>query len=331
VGLAFGNRAQAARRRRTTARGAPVKAAVLQGNGRAAIERCREAVPGAGEVLLRLEGCGVCASTLPAWQGRPWFAYPLAAGSPGHEPWGRIVAVGEEVRGLEVGERVTGLSYRAYAECDVADAAELVPLPAALDGRPFPGEALACAWNVFERAAVRRDMPVAVVGAGFIGSVLVQLATAAGARVTAFSRRAWSRASAREQGAVDARPLDDEAALRGEWPCVIECTGTQAGLDAASRLAGIRARLVIAGYHQEGLRQVDMQDWNWKGLDVINAHEREPARYVHGMRAALAAVLSGRLDPWPLFTHSVPLADIDRAFRLMEERPAGFTKALLCL
>ena len=74
-----------------------------------------------------------------------------------------------------------------------------------------------------------------------------------------------------------------------------------------------------------------MQDWNWKGLDVINAHEREPARYVHGMRAALAAVLSGRLDPWPLFTHSVPLADIDRAFRLMEERPAGFTKALLCL
>jgi threonine dehydrogenase-like Zn-dependent dehydrogenase len=307
-----------------------VKAAVFQGDGRSSIEHLREAAPGPGEVLLRLEGCGVCASTLPAWQGRPWFEYPLAAGSPGHEPWGRVVACGEGVTRPEVGERVTGLSFRAYAECDVADASQLVVLPPELDGRPFPGEALACAMNVFRRAGIRRGMPVAIVGAGFIGGLLVQLATAAGASVTAFSRRAWSLERAREQGAIDTRRLDDEAALDGSWPCVIECTGTQRGLDAASRLTGIRSRLVIAGYHQEGLRQVDMQDWNWKGLDVVNAHEREPQRYVDGMRAAIDAVLSRRLDPWPLFTHSVPLADIDRAFRLMEERPPGFTKALLC-
>lgn len=303
----------------------------MHGDGRSSIERCREAAPGPGEVLIRLEGCGVCASTLPAWQGRPWFEYPLAAGSPGHEPWGRVMACGEGVRHPEVGERVTGLTYRAYAECDIADAAQLVSLPPALDERPFPGEALACAMNVFERAAIRPGMRVAVVGAGFIGGLLIQRATAAGARVTAFSRRAWSLESAREQGAVEARPLDDHAAIDASWPCVIECTGTQAGLDAASRLTGIRGRLVIAGYHQEGLRHVDMQDWNWKGLDVVNAHEREPGRYVQGMRAALDAVLSGLIDPWPLFTHSVPLADIDRAFRLMEERPPGFTKALLWL
>lgn len=308
-----------------------MKAAVLQGSGRASVERRNEAAPGPGEVLIRLEGCGVCASTLPAWQGRPWFEYPLAAGSPGHEPWGRIVACGEGVTSAEVGERVTGLSYRAYAECDVADAAQVVPLPAELDGRPFPGEALACAMNVFERAAIERGQPVAVVGAGFIGGLLIQRATAAGARVTAFSRRDWSLACAREQGAIDARPLDDESALQATWPRVIECTGTQHGLDIASRLTGIRGRLVIAGYHQEGLRQVDMQDWNWKGIDVVNAHEREPARYMRGMRTAIDAVLSGLVDPWPLFTHTVPLTDIDRAFRLMEERPDGFTKALLCL
>jgi threonine dehydrogenase-like Zn-dependent dehydrogenase len=308
-----------------------VKAAVLHGNGRSSIERCREVTPGPGEVLIRLEGCGVCASTLPAWQGRPWFGYPLEAGAPGHEPWGRVVACGEGVAFPEVGDRVTGLTYRAYAECDIADAGHVVRLPPELDGRPFPGEALACAMNVFERADIASGMPVAVVGAGFMGGLVIQCAAAAGARVTAFSRRAWSLECAREQGAVEARPLDDPAALEDTWPRVIECTGTQQGLDVASRLTGVRGRLVIAGYHQEGPRSVDMQEWNWKGIDVVNAHEREPERYVDGMRAAIDAIRTRHLDPWPLFTHSVPLAEIDRAFRLMEERPAGFTKALLCL
>src|SRR5215470_7710059 len=52
-------------------------------------------LPGPGEVRIRVEGCGVCGSNLPIWQGRPWFNYPLAAGAPGHEGWGRIDALGE--------------------------------------------------------------------------------------------------------------------------------------------------------------------------------------------------------------------------------------------
>lgn len=308
-----------------------MKAAVLQGNGRSSLETRDVAEPGPGEVLVQLEGCGVCASTLPAWQGRSWFAYPLEAGSPGHEPWGRVVACGAGVTGFAPGDRVTGLSYRAYAEYDLALADELLKLPPQLDDRPFPGEALACGMNVFDRAAIPADMPVAVVGAGFIGGMVIQNAAAAGVSVTAFSQREWSRNRAREQGAVAAHPV--EAAGDGEhtWPCVVECTGTQAGLDAASKLVGIRGRLVVAGYHQEGLRSVDMQEWNWKGIDVINAHERESSRYVGGMRAALEAIVEKRIDPWPLFTHRLPLADIDRAFELMEQRPDGFTKAVLCL
>ncbi len=308
-----------------------MKAAVLQGNGRSSLETREITGPARGEVLVRLEGCGVCASTLPAWQGRDWFEYPLAAGSPGHEPWGRVVACGEEVNGFAPGDRVSGLSYRAYAEYDLALADQLVKLPPQLDDRPFPGEALACGMNVFDRAGIAAGMRVAVVGAGFIGGMVIQNAAAAGAAVTAFSPREWSRTRAREQGAVAARPVADGASTDETWPCVVECTGTQGGLDLASRLVGIRGRLVVAGYHQEGLRSVDMQEWNWKGIDVINAHEREPQRYVDGMRAALAAIEEKRLDPWPLFTHSLPLADIDRAFELMEQRPDGFTKAVLCL
>jgi threonine dehydrogenase-like Zn-dependent dehydrogenase len=307
-----------------------MKAAVLQGNGRSLLATRDVAEPGPGEVLVQLEGCGVCASTLPAWQGRPWFSYPLEAGSPGHEPWGRVVECGEGVTDFAPGDRVTGLSYRAYAEYDLARADQLVKLPPGLDDRPFPGEALACGMNVFDRAAISPGMPVAVVGAGFIGGMVIQNAAAAGAAVTAFSQRQWSLDRAREQGAVAARPIGEGTGGEETWPCVVECTGTQGGLDTASKLVGIRGRLVVAGYHQEGLRSVDMQEWNWKGIDVINAHERDPERYVGGMRAALEAIEQKRIDPWPLFTHSLPLDDIDRAFELMEQRPDGFTKAVLC-
>jgi len=310
-----------------------MKAAVFLGSSKCAVEDREVAAPGPDEVLLRLEGCGVCASNLPVWQGRPWFEYPLRAGSPGHEPWGHVVECGEAVSGVEIGMRVTGLSYHAYAECDIARADQLVPLPARYDGRPFPGEALACAVNVFERAGIERGIPVAIVGAGFIGNLLIQFAAAAGAIVTAFSRRQWSLDQAIDQGAAEARPIGDGLARDegGSWPCVFECTGTQAGLDAASKLVGIRGRLVIAGYHQEGLRSVDMQEWNWKGIEVINAHERDPARYTSGIRAALESIERKHIDPWPLMTHSVPLQHIDRAFKLMQIRPDGFTKACLCL
>jgi threonine dehydrogenase-like Zn-dependent dehydrogenase len=85
----------------------------------------------------------------------------------------------------------------------------------------------------------------------------------------------------------------------------------------------------IAGFHQDGPRQVDMFLWNWRGLDVINAHDREPAAYVSGMAAAVDGILSGHLDPTPLYTHRVPLARAGEAFEALRTRPAGFIKAMV--
>ena len=90
-------------------------------------------------------------------------------------------------------------------------------------------------------------------------------------------------------------------------------------------------RLVIAGYHQDGPRQVNMQLWNWRGLDVINAHERDPRIYLAGMQSAVEAVRAGRLDPAPLYSHRFPLSRLDEALTLSEERPDGFMKALVLM
>jgi threonine dehydrogenase-like Zn-dependent dehydrogenase len=69
--------------------------------------------------------------------------------------------------------------------------------------------------------------------------------------------------------------------------------------------------------------------WNWRGLDVVNAHERDPAVYVRGVREAAAAVAEGRLDPSPLYTHEFALGDVGEAFDTASRRPHGFLKALV--
>jgi threonine dehydrogenase-like Zn-dependent dehydrogenase len=72
-----------------------------------------------------------------------------------------------------------------------------------------------------------------------------------------------------------------------------------------------------------------MQMWNWRGLDVINAHERDPAVYIEGIRLAVDAVASGRLDPTPLYTHTFALDQLDEALNATRDRPDGFLKALV--
>ncbi len=86
---------------------------------------------------------------------------------------------------------------------------------------------------------------------------------------------------------------------------------------------------MIAGYHQDGPRQVNMRLWNWRGLDVINAHERDPAIYVEGMRAAIDRDRSGRLDPNTSCTHHFPLERLGEALDATRDRPDGFLKAVV--
>ncbi len=320
------------------ARGDGMQAAWLAGPGRVAGGEVERPEPGPGEVRIRLEGCGVCASNLTPWAGPEWQQFPTEPGALGHEGWGVVDALGEGVTGLSVGERVAALSYKAYAEYDLAEAANVVRLPASLDGQPFPGEPLGCAMNIFRRADIQRGQTVAIIGIGFLGAILTRLATDAGARVIAISRRPFSLDIARQFGAAETIPMEDHGAIiervkdltDGHF-CnrVIEAVGKQWPLDLAGELTRERGRLIVAGYHQDGPRQVNMWLWNWRGLDVINAHERDPKVYMQGIREAVEAVASGRLDPSPLYTHRFPLAQLDAALNATRDRPDGFLKALV--
>jgi threonine dehydrogenase-like Zn-dependent dehydrogenase len=315
-----------------------MRAGVIAAPGNATVRSIERPQPARGEVLLALEGSGVCASSLPLWEGRSWFEYPQAPGAPGHEGWGHIVALGEGVSGLREGQRVAALTYRAHAECDVAAADAVVPLPESLDGVAVPGEPLGCAVNIFKRSGIEAGQTVAIVGIGFLGALLTRLAANAGARVIAITRRPFALEVARRFGATETIAMDDHWQIlekvkkltEGRF-CerVIEAVGLQWPLDLAAELTAERGRLVIAGYHQDGPRQVNMQLWNWRGLDVINAHERDPRAYIEGIRGAVELMASGVLDPTPLYTHRFPLDRLGEALELTRQRPDGFMKALV--
>jgi len=315
-----------------------MEAAVVVAPGQVAIERVPVPEPGPGQVRVRLQGCGVCASNLGPWAGPEWMQFPTEPGSLGHEGWGIVDAVGERVTGLSTGDRVAMLSEKAYAQYDLADASQVVKLPPALRDLDIPLEPFGCAFNIFRRSDIRSAQTVAIVGIGFLGAILVKLASNAGARVIAISRREESLALARRMGAAETIPMHDHwqiiervRELTGGKFCdrVIEAVGKQWPLDLAAELTREGGRLVIAGYHQDGPRQVNMQLWNWRGFDVANAHERDPAVAVEGMREAVQAIDDGILDPTLLITHRYPLEKLADALDATRDRPGNFVKAVV--
>jgi threonine dehydrogenase-like Zn-dependent dehydrogenase len=315
-----------------------MRAAVLTGAGKLMIQDAPLPEPGPGKVRVRLEGCGVCASNLTPWAGPDWMQFPTDPGALGHEGWGIVDATGEGVTDLNAGDRVGFLSGKAYAEYDVADTSQVVRLPEALKGLDVPLEPFGCAFNIFRRSDIREGQTVAVIGVGFLGAILVRLAANAGARVIAISRRDESLELARKMGAAETIAMHDHwhiiertRELTGGAFCdrVIEAVGKQWPLDLAAELTREGGRLIIAGYHQDGPRQVNMQLWNWRGFDVVNAHERDPAVSVQGMREAVAAIESGLVDPRLLITHRYPLDRLAQALDATRDRPGNFVKAVV--
>ena len=136
---------------------AAMRAGVIAAPRRAiAIADARSPAP--GEVRVRLEGCGVCASNLPVWEGRAVVRrIRMRAGR------ARPRRLGRRRRGrrrrrpsFAVGDRVAALSYDALRRVRRRRrASAVVPLPAALDGVAVPGEPLGCAMNIFRRSEHR--------------------------------------------------------------------------------------------------------------------------------------------------------------------------------
>jgi threonine dehydrogenase-like Zn-dependent dehydrogenase len=294
--------------------------------GRSEITSDEAGSPAAGEVLVRVLACGVCASELHAWEG-PLPAYPVAMG---HEPVGLVLETGSGVTGVAVGDRVTGRAGPAFADHLLADQDDLVVVPSGVSLEDCLGEPLGCVVEGLRRTRVGPGDSVAVVGAGYMGLLTIELlATTEAEGIVAIEPRQDARSVALELGADEVLAPGEVDARAGAFDVVIEATGTQAGLDSATGLVRDHGVLSILGFHQGGRRSVDMEAWNWKSIDVVNAHVRRRDLLNEAIRRGLDLVRLGRIRPGRLLTHRYPLEDLDGAFGALASKPEGFVKAIV--
>ncbi len=293
--------------------------------------------PGSGEVLVRVMASGVCASELHPWaDGRPGYPHRF-----GHEPMGVVFGVGPGVERVREGDRVTGLFKGAYADYRLALESDLLLVPESVCNDAALGEPLACLVNAQRRTPVELADRVAVIGLGYMGLGMLQLLKLRGpSRIVAVDVREDARVAAKSLGADEVYhpselPPESRLTSFGDWQSnrgfevVIEGSGTQAGLTLAGEMVHPHGVLSILGYHQGGPRQVDVGMWNWKAIDVVNAHVRRRADLMESMRIGVELAAKGLIDLGSLVTHRYSLEEVDRAYADLEEKPPGFIKALV--
>jgi 2-desacetyl-2-hydroxyethyl bacteriochlorophyllide A dehydrogenase len=202
----------------------------------------RQAVPplGAGDVLVEVALCGVCGTDVHILAGEfPMYNPPRVLG---HEFSGTVRAVGSLVTAVQPGDQVAvepsvpcgscffcgeGLPYMCalrksfhggFGEYTVAPQEALFPIPAgvSLDAAAL-SEPLSCCLHTINRSAMRPGDRVAIVGAGIIGLLLLQLARRAGAaRILVSDPAPHRRETAQRLGAdVVVDPLATDVAAAG--------------------------------------------------------------------------------------------------------------------
>lgn len=293
--------------------------------------------PGPGEVLVAVAACGVCASELDSWTGRSEPAYPLPLG---HEVSGVVAALGDGVESPAVGDRVgVWVASHGYADYVVTRAAHCfaagdAPLDTVL------AEPLACAVNAVDVADLRLGDDVVIIGAGFMGHVVQQLAALRGVRhLIVADTRPDALDRARALGATQTilvgqqDPAAVVAGLTGGRlaDVCLECTGTQAALDTVGAVTRMSGKVVLVGFHQGPPRLIPLGHWNWMAYDLRNAHVREMRTILHGMAAGARLRRAGLIDLAPHVTHRFELADIGTAFDTALGKPAGFVKAVVVI
>ncbi|MFE4464301.1 zinc-binding dehydrogenase [Oerskovia sp. NPDC056781] len=283
-------------------------------------------VPGRGEVLVEGLVLGVCASERGAW-GSHDGPGPLRLG---HEVAGEVVALGPDVHGWTVGERVTGFAHPAFAELVVMGTDDLVQVPSHVPTWAALGEPLACIVEAVGRSGVGPGTRVAVVGLGFMGLGALQVALALGAdEVVGVDVDPAKRALAGRLGAAathDARHVPDGA--RATFDVVVEFTGTAPGLALAGDLTGRHGTLCVGGYHHDGPRELDVELW-YRGVTIVNGFSPDRERQRTALRRGMRMMADRQVTFEPLVTHRLAFEDLDAAFRLFEERPEGFVKAVI--
>ncbi|GAA4847193.1 zinc-binding dehydrogenase [Saccharopolyspora rosea] len=296
-------------------------------------EQLPEPVAGPGQVVV---GVAVAATDFVQTQLRRGFTpgppLPEPPYVPGGTVAGEVVSVGEGVDPGWLGRHVvtrTSDGYGGHAERAVADEAALVPVPAGVGLREAAAllDDGSTALGLVDNAPVAPGEWVLVEAAGGgVGSVLVQLASSAGARVIGAARGERKLAQVAELGAeqvVDYTEPDwaekVRAIIGGGPDLVFDGVGGEIGR-AAFEVTARGGRFSVHGASSGTATEVDPAEARRRGVEVLPLSQLYGLQHGVEKRAerVLAAVAAGALRP--LIGQTFPLDRAAQAHAAMESR-----------
>jgi L-iditol 2-dehydrogenase len=305
-----------------------MRAARLHGIGDLRIETLPVPRPGARELLVRVEACGICPTDVRKHAIGSRDGYPL---NPGHEWVGVVEEIGAEVPGWSTGERVYGDTYAGYAEyalLPVEPAAwsnGALAVPADLDAvlATFVEPLADCVHAVRDQAGARAGSRICVVGAGQMGLQIIAVAAGAGCRVTVVERLPERRELAHEFGA---QAVFDAAALA---EAADSCDAVILTIGAASLVATCVSavapggRVVLfAGFGDAPHATLDLDVIHYREVTLVGSEwiGTPPNQRRERYADALGLIASGAVPVARLVTQECGLEGVEDAFAAVREQ-----------
>lgn len=299
--------------------------------------------PGPDEVLVEMEVCGVCGWDLLAYSGKfaKFHSYPFRAG---HEGIGRVRFAGEHIKDIPVGTRVAchelpidSREGGLMARHAVRPRSKVTPLPESpISVEHWILEPIACVINGIAHAGIEPGASVALVGAGYMGLLMLQLLrrTLAG-RVAVFepdpARLALARGYAAGEGGwkfVSPSADSPDPGDRGAYDVVIETAGSSPSLQLALALAKPYAIIENFAWHHHR-QEFDLDEWHVKGWRILNIQPQMNPGFDRLFAAAARLVESGAVTNRGLVTHVAPFERAVEVYAAGLDRTGGYMKGVI--
>ncbi len=325
-----------------------MREAILEGKRKFVVRDAPEPVLGEGELLIKVQYCGICGSDLHTFIEGVNIRH-------GHEFSGDIVEVGAGVRGWEVGDRVTAESSSSCGECYWCKRGEMGLCENFLvTWNQIPGafathtkaeyhrlhklppeisyeeavlvEPAAVALHAIRSSNMEAGDVVAVLGLGPIGQLVARLAKVSGAIAVYATEASQSRlelAGGAVDEVIDVNVADPVARILeltgGRGPDVVfECAGAISTTQQAVALVRKGGTVVIAGVclHpvETFVSNIILRELTLKGSMLFHSAE---------FATALRLIRDKRIDVAPLITSVMPLDDINEAFEMAVRGEGG--------
>lgn len=316
---------------------------ILEKPGHFVASDAPEPVRATGEALVRVRRIGVCGTDLHAFAGRqPFFDYPRILG---HELGVEIVDPGDQHIGLKAGDRCSVEPYLNCGRCVACRrgrtncCVELKCLGVHTDGGMRPlitlpvrklhrsttldfdqlalVETLGIGAHAVERAEIKPDDFVLIVGAGPIGLSVIQFARMTSATLAVMDVSESRLQFCRDQlGVRHTLTADHDSAAKirtignGELPTiVIDATGNAQSMTSTFELAAHGGRIVFVGIIQG---DVTFSDPNFHRRELTLCASRNATS--NTFREIIRLIEEGRIDTKPWITHRFELADTPSYF-----------------